>query len=139
VAPDGSRIAIGGADGVTRLYRVSGGPVVELPGNSEIHDVGFNPDGSVLATVSDDGTLRLWDTRSAQPIGVFFAGPAALWSVDISPDGRSILVLGHDDVVRVFRCEPCGSERDVLRAANRRAARELTAAEIRTYDAVSDG
>jgi WD40 repeat protein len=138
-APDRARIAVGGADGVTRIYGVSGDQEVRLPGNSEVHDIGFNRDGSVIATVSDDGALRLWDTGSAQPIGVFFASQQPLWSVDISRDGRSILALGHDDRVRVFRCEPCGVERDVLRAADRRAGRNLTPGEIRTYDPVADG
>ena len=39
-----------------------------------------------------------------------------------------------DDTVHVFPCDVCGSKAQVLRAAQRRVTRELTAAELRRYD-----
>lgn len=61
----------------------------------DVNEVAFSPDGSMLATTGDDGTLRLWDPRSGEALltvrepgvqgpvrDVRVVGPA------FSPDGR---------------------------------------------------
>jgi hypothetical protein len=68
--------------------------------------VSFSPDGSRIASGSDDQTIRLWDAKSGQQLSVEKKRPE--WAKDrsqpgaISPDGKFIW-LGEADgrIIRV--------------------------------------
>ena len=73
--------------------------IASLRGHEKLVDsVAFSPDGSVLASGSDDGTIRLWDVSTEQPIGEPLRGhDRRVTSVAFSPDG-SLLASGSWDV-----------------------------------------
>ena len=58
---------------------------------------GFSPDGKLLATVHDDGTLRLWNPDTEQPVGFPVTADAGgnVIGVAFSPDGK--LLATSDD------------------------------------------
>jgi WD40 repeat protein len=62
--------------------------------------------GTVLASASDDGTIRLWDPATATPLGTPLTGHTSTvedLTVLTRPDGRTLLAsAGGDGSVRVW-------------------------------------
>jgi WD40 repeat protein len=132
-ARDG-RIATGGADRTVRIWNDRTGSHVLLRGHTdEVTTVVFTNDGSRVLSTSSDGTLRLWDARGGEALAVLqFREDDELYDVDLSRDGR-IATLGKGDVVRVFRCDVCGSFGQVLALARSRTPRQLSPEDRRRF------
>ena len=58
----------------------------------------FSPDGKTLLTGCNDGTVRLWDPATGQPIGPDLRQQGMIWAVAFSPDGKTLLT-GDDEGV----------------------------------------
>jgi WD40 repeat protein len=57
--------------------------------------VAFSPDGTMLATTSDDGTARLWDVATHQQIGPpMTPADTSLAQVTFNPDGTVMATSG---------------------------------------------
>ena len=81
--------------------------------NGNINDVAFSPDGWSIATVGDDGALRLWttffygspwrDRDLESPLHEKLAAHSgSITSVAFSPDGLWLATVGSDSVLRVW-------------------------------------
>jgi WD40 repeat protein len=68
---------------------------------STVYAVSFSRDGAVLATGSTDGTVRLWDAATRQPLGVLNQGTGA-YGVAFSPDGTRLAVACADNTIRLW-------------------------------------
>jgi WD40 repeat protein len=123
--PDGS--LVGGSDeGEVRVYGSDGEQLgAPLTGHGgPILDVAVG--GGVFATLSLDGTMRLWDRESHQPIGAPIPTDSPV--VDLSPDGRWLAAIA-EGVTRLWDLEP----RALVDAACAAAGRNLTRQEWDRY------
>lgn len=69
--------------------------------NEEVRSVSFSPNGKILATASDDNTVRLWsiDGRELKKL----SGQNQLFrSVRFSPDGQTIAAISADNTVKLW-------------------------------------
>lgn len=65
--------------------------------------MGFNRDGSVLASCSYDGLIRLWDAFTGQCIKTLVHGDAApIGHVTFSPNGFQLLATSLDNSIRLW-------------------------------------
>jgi WD40 repeat protein len=110
-SPDGSQLATAGpskgspASAATAFVwnASTGRRLLSLRGaTSRIDDLSYSPDGSRLATGSDDGTAIIWDTHNGRRLSVLpdLDSAAGSLGVAFSPDGTR---LATDDAVGRLR------------------------------------
>ena len=81
--------------------RASGRPLTGHASN--VWGVAFSPDGTMLASASDDGTIRRWTVPEGLPIGEAIpAHEGGANGVAFSPDGRALVSGGADGKVRLW-------------------------------------
>ena len=68
-----------------------------------VYGVAFAPDGHLLATTSDDRTVRLWNPTTGEPVGHPLTGhTGAVLGVAFAPDGHLLATTSDDRTVRLW-------------------------------------
>lgn len=68
-----------------------------------VNSVSFSPNGKIIATGSDDHTVRLWDVTTRRQIGAPLTGHTnRVSSVAFSPDGKTLATSSNDHTVRLW-------------------------------------
>ncbi len=105
-SPDGKHLVAGGmAEGKAQVWNVSDGTLVlELKGHSGmVNQSLFSPDGSLIATASNDATLRLWNSANGTPLHVLKGHTAKVTHTAFSPDGNLLASGAEDHTLRIWK------------------------------------
>jgi WD40 repeat protein len=116
---DGQTVVSGGEDGTVRLWDVAQRKAVAvLTGHlGPVSSVAFSPDGQMVASGGlnalvkgsyrvQDSTVRLWDVKQHQPIGVIGFHESQVLSVAFSPDGRTVVSGDMKGTIRLWDGTP---------------------------------
>jgi WD40 repeat protein len=82
-------------------------PDFTLHGHTQpVRQIVYSPDGSLLASASLDGTVRLWSMPDGESHAVL-RDPLmlAVWDVDFSPDGLQVVTASADGTLRLWDVE----------------------------------
>ncbi|TMQ12640.1 MAG: WD40 repeat domain-containing protein [Deltaproteobacteria bacterium] len=92
--PDGRQLALAGGMEVQIWDIERRQRIIALHGHAaEVTAIEFAPGGARIASSSDDGTVRLWDAATGQPLALIPSLEAIQW-LAFAPDGSRIAVGG---------------------------------------------
>ncbi|MCX2953651.1 hypothetical protein [Lentzea sp. NEAU-D7] len=98
---DGGALASGGADSQVVL-RAGAEPSFLRRHTAGIRSVGFGPDGRMLMSAADDGSVRWWSVPGGGWLTGLISRTGAFFAAGLSPDGTK-LAAGGDDSVSVWQ------------------------------------
>jgi len=112
---------LGGAEGTTyaRVEKTMQAIMTQLPAENRIGDIAvevrrceghggpvfdavFSPDGKKAVSAGQDGSLRLWDTKTGKEIRRLDGHNGRVWTVAFAPDGRRVASGGFDATIRLW-------------------------------------
>jgi WD40 repeat protein len=108
-SPDGRLLAAGTRNGLIEMIDVKSGKVIrKLAGHTQhIGAVRFSPDGNRLASAGNThDAMKVWDVEAGRELVNFKSEIGWGYShrqVEWSPDGNSILLMGGDADVTIWR------------------------------------
>ena len=70
-----------------------------------IYSIAFSPNGKILASASQDKTVKLWNVSTGAKIKSIKCGDSEIYDIAFSPDGKFIAAGGSDKMIKLFPCQ----------------------------------
>lgn len=103
---DPRRILTASKDSTARISTATNGAwlatVLPHPDDVWLMSADFSPDGKHVATATDTGLARVWDTETGLPVTSPLRHEHSIRHIRFSPDGRSVLTASFDHTARVW-------------------------------------
>jgi WD40 repeat protein len=100
VSPDGRTVVFGTVDGAVSFVDVRTGRVDSASGGTAaIGRVRFSPNGSTVATTSEDGTVIVWDPASGQVLARLTGHEGNVHAAVFAPDGGTLFTSSLDGAI----------------------------------------
>lgn len=81
-------------------------PIRTLTGHSNwILSMAISPDGKILASGSQDKTIKIWHLGSGKLLHTLTGHSGAVYSVAFSPDGQILVSGSEDKTIKFWRCD----------------------------------
>lgn len=102
-SPNNKTFAWGSENGTVAICNIETKSMQSLKGHTDfVKCVVFSPDGKLLASCSDDQTVRLWDVRTGKSLKVFQGHAHWVEGVAFSPNGTTLASCSVDKTVRIW-------------------------------------
>jgi WD40 repeat protein len=91
-----------------RLWNNQSNKPKTLPSLALVKDLDFNPRGEMLATISTDGTVSVWDVNralqedSSMPLMEFPTHKRGPIKIKYSPDGKRLATLSSEGIIQLW-------------------------------------
>ena len=102
-SPDGSRVAVGGYAQILEFSPLDGRTLRQWGGHRGfIRALAYAPDGGLLVSSADDGSVAVWPSAPGHPIARLEGHRGGVLAVAVSRDGKHVLSGGRDGTVRLW-------------------------------------
>jgi WD40 repeat protein len=109
LAPDGLTLIAAGDDPVARVFDAVTGAAWGPPltgHQGTVNSVAYSSDGLLMATGSEDQTVKLWSVPTHQCIATYTGHTGGVNVVAFSPDHQRVVSAGNDNTLRLWDVKP---------------------------------
>jgi WD40 repeat protein/tRNA A-37 threonylcarbamoyl transferase component Bud32 len=101
--PKSNQIVVGGVNKaqILNLSKESA-TAIDLLHDDTVTHAEFSPDGTRVITACKDGSARIWNAQTGQPLTEPLRHSSALYFVCFSPDGRLVVTCSQDKTARTW-------------------------------------
>jgi WD40 repeat protein len=76
--------------------------VIPIGHTKEVVAAKYSPNGKIIATASDDFTVKVWDSQSGKLLHSLQGHTKEITRIDFSPDGKSIVSGSWDNTAKIW-------------------------------------